>query len=545
MNPRADPPCLTLTGGCQSKLDADRIKPRKKPRDPPTPRGKVSRSTKNLLSWPKPKKTCLMVFRRIHVCVAMVNMLFITVTNLKEKHQVNILMCPMNSNFALTVKREVTKAMSVNQKVDVKSKNVVDCTTPSYTGLSLPSENAINRARTLMYHLPIMKQVLTHMSAQQMRDVIDYLKLEGETKKLTISKIENRGTTQISKLVDIQETSTVEIGLLIGVNFFEAMLQHEGRKGLKGHLYAVRTDFGCCRCSERVGAIRRWSATCRPCQCRGRCPALPDGTLVENRIGTKFNKAENISFEDERALDDLRHNTKFRSDQTFPDLLWKEKDVRLPSNKPLAERRLEQTERAIDKNDASCFLTTQAVLRDFYMDDLVKSVPTKDEAIQIAKQLINLLSRGGFHLTKFMSNSEVLDALPSHEIAQAWRILGRKSSRSSLESDTLEIKGQINAALRFVSETSSGGVLGLTDDVMTQLKEKHSDPQPAKLGSLLFGPIDDAIPDTLYSEINSDMVRQAALRTKGSGGPSGIDANGFRRMLASKCFSHLQDCVMR
>ena len=73
------------------------------------------------------------------------------------------------------------------------------------------------------------------------------------------------------------------------------------------------------------------------------------------------------------------------------------------------------------------------------------------------------------------------------------------------------LEGQINAALRFVSESSSGGVLPLTDDVMVQLKEKHSNPQPAKLGSLLFGPIEDAIPETLYSEINGDMVRQAAL----------------------------------
>jgi len=29
------------------------------------------------------------------------------------------------------------------------------------------------------------------------------------------------------------------------------------------------------------------------------------------------------------------------------------------------------------------------------------------------------------------------------------------------------------------------------------------------------------------------MVRDAALRTKGSGGPSGVDANGFWRILAS------------
>lgn len=100
----------------------------------------------------------------------------------------------------------------------------------------------------------------------------------------------------------------------------------------------------------------------------------------------------------------------------------------------------------------------------------------------------------------------------------------------------LVLESQINAAVRFVSESSSGGVLSLTDDVMAQLKEKHPNPQPAKLGSLLFGPIDDAIPETLYSEINGDMVRQAALRTKGAGVPSGIDANGFRRIIASLSF---------
>ena len=32
------------------------------------------------------------------------------------------------------------------------------------------------------------------------------------------------------------------------------------------------------------------------------------------------------------------------------------------------------------------------------------------------------------------------------------------------------------------------------------------------------------------------MVRDAALRTKGSGGPSGIDANGFTRILTCKSF---------
>ena len=44
------------------------------------------------------------------------------------------------------------------------------------------------------------------------------------------------------------------------------------------------------------------------------------------------------------------------------------------------------------------------------------------------------------------------------------------------------------------------------------------------------------IPAILYQEINGEMMREAALRTKGSGGLSGVDANGFLRMLACKSF---------
>ena len=99
----------------------------------------------------------------------------------------------------------------------------------------------------------------------------------------------------------------------------------------------------------------------------------------------------------------------------------------------------------------------------------------------------------------------------------------------------LVMEGQINSALRYLSEDDSGGVLPLTDDVVRQLKEKHPDAQRAKLGSLLFGPVED-IPDSVYQGINGELVREATLRTKGSGGPSGVDANGFKRILACKSF---------
>ena len=55
------------------------------------------------------------------------------------------------------------------------------------------------------------------------------------------------------------------------------------------------------------------------------------------------------------------------------------------------------------------------------------------------------------------------------------------------------------------------------------------------MGSLLFRPVED-VSDSIYQQMNEEMVQDAALRIKGSGAPSGVDANGFRRILASNSF---------
>ena len=91
----------------------------------------------------------------------------------------------------------------------------------------------------------------------------------------------------------------------------------------------------------------------------------------------------------------------------------------------------------------------------------------------------------------------------------------------------LILEGQINSALQYLSKNDGGRVLPLTDDVTRQLREKHPEAQKAKIGSLLFGPVED-IPDTIYQQINGELIREAALRTKGSGSPSGVDATALR-----------------
>ena len=99
----------------------------------------------------------------------------------------------------------------------------------------------------------------------------------------------------------------------------------------------------------------------------------------------------------------------------------------------------------------------------------------------------------------------------------------------------LVMEGQKHSALSYLSEEDYGGALPLSEQVMEQLADKHPKAQQAKLGSVLFGPVED-IPAILYQQINGEMVQEAVLRTEGSCGPSGVDANGFQENAGLQVF---------
>ena len=63
----------------------------------------------------------------------------------------------------------------------------------------------------------------------------------------------------------------------------------------------------------------------------------------------------------------------------------------------------------------------------------------------------------------------------------------------------LAMVGQIHSALRYLSEDDCGGVLSLSEQVTKQLTDKHPQEQQAKLGSVLFGPVED-VPAILYQQ---------------------------------------------
>lgn len=81
-----------------------------------------------------------------------------------------------------------------------------------------------------------------------------------------------------------------------------------------------------------------------------------------------------------------------------------------------SNKALRQT--ADDNEDKYGSEAAVTVRRNFYVDDLLKSVQTTDQATALAVKLTAMLKEGGFHLTKFLSNRrEVLSALPTQERA--------------------------------------------------------------------------------------------------------------------------------
>ena len=73
------------------------------------------------------------------------------------------------------------------------------------------------------------------------------------------------------------------------------------------------------------------------------------------------------------------------------------------------------------------------------------------------------------------------------------------------------------------------------ENILNSLKQKHPQSQTAYEETLINGerPVIHLI---IFDDINEELARKAAIRTKGESGPSGLDADGWRKMLTSKVF---------
>jgi len=102
-------------------------------------------------------------------------------------------------------------------------------------------------------------------------------------------------------------------------------------------------------------------------------------------------------------------------------------------------------------------------------------------------------------------------------------------------------QGKVNAALRLLSDREDNGVLSLNETITEEgptvrniLKEKHPNAQPLHQQAVVSS--EEANPEVhpvLFERITGATIRSVALQLSGSAGPSGVDAEGWRRLCVS------------
>ena len=97
----------------------------------------------------------------------------------------------------------------------------------------------------------------------------------------------------------------------------------------------------------------------------------------------------------------------------------------------------------------------------------------------------------------------------------------------------LVMQGKITAAIKLVDRDSSTVLVTPSREGLEELKKKHPSAAEVREECLLNGPIDQ-IPPNIYDVINERKIYDVALKTKGSPGPPGMDAELYRRILCSK-----------
>ena len=133
----------------------------------------------------------------------------------------------------------------------------------------------------------------------------------------------------------------------------------------------------------------------------------------------------------------------------------------------------------------------------------------------------------------------------SELFCEAKAIQMRMNSRNKQQHSDLKMfndfmsRGKISNAIRVLSDEHKGGVLAPTDlidgrPVLEILRDKHPEGQPLEPSC-----IQSEHPRTLpyhpavFDKISARLVRKHAMKTHGSAGPSGLDADDWRRLLSA------------
>ena len=136
---------------------------------------------------------------------------------------------------------------------------------------------------------------------------------------------------------------------------------------------------------------------------------------------------------------------------------------------------------------------------------------------------------------KAWQNKELDELLKEAEAIQKRTTKQRVHKKSVDKARQFRMKmeeGFVRQASQLLQEDTQQGILKMDVKTIQSLKSKHPSAAVAD-ESVLIKNENEAVHEVIYEPLNAHLVRKAAMETKGSAGPSGMDAKTWRRILTS------------
>ena len=108
-------------------------------------------------------------------------------------------------------------------------------------------------------------------------------------------------------------------------------------------------------------------------------------------------------------------------------------------------------------------------------------------------------------------------------------------SKISLKFKNLMNKGNVNGALKLLTDNMHSGVLPLTKKALELLVNKHPETRELSPDILIEGPTRPIHP-VAYDDMDGSVIMKASMLTKSGSGASGLDVDGWCRILTSRTF---------
>ena len=187
------------------------------------------------------------------------------------------------------------------------------------------------------------------------------------------------------------------------------------------------------------------------------------------------------------------------------------------------------------------------------MNEWIRKSPLKDIAFKAIMVMPGLLlqkpsqkSKSKDDLTSLENRMKLWHAGEIMELSKEAETIQKDLRVSNTLSTIVEIskkfareirKGNIHSAMKLLADNMKNGILPLNDQTLHQIKQNHPHGKDVH-SEVLLPDIPEEIHPIKFHSIDAESVKKAILKTKGAAGPSGLDADGWKRILTSNQFGN-------